>query len=623
MLTPLAILAALGIAACSDARDPISPTPQGLRPGATPSHLVRASTPNIYLLAFEVQSTTLPSTFLYDVPLVNGSTTASLSMPIGKVYNITVRGYDRYGNQTHQGYVSLTDVVTGTNPGIALSLKPIVDGAGVATVDVSIVGETRLPTGGRVVIKAPSSVEQGDDNVQLAAEVLGADGSVIPLNLGDLHWAVSDPTGGTVRPDPVQPGLAYLAANQGKTFTVSAVYHNYQLGYNIQVLANSFASISAAANYTCGLRLNGALSCWGENGQYQNLGVPDSVLKQPGGAGVPCTGDPYQMCATKPVHIAVGHFFTSVSTGQTRACAIEKGTGVPYCWGLNNNGWLDVWAQDWYVTPSPMRTAGGWQQISVGANQTCGSMADTGGYCWGDNYYGQLGSFSTMPGYGAGGTGTPQNLPIAGWTQFSAGREYTCGIATGTVYCWGEDWNLIGGGTNPATAAPFRVSATWAPGTPSNLGMSSWRTPCVIVPQGGQNAGAWCWGYNLGDPNGTNPPSGQSNVPIQMPGAGVLTQVATGLDQGCGLDGSGNALCWGSNEYGATGVMNSGSTWTLASLNANGLKFVSITSGDDHVCALTGTGGVYCWGSNSFAQFGDNAPSGVSPSPTHVWGTNQ
>jgi alpha-tubulin suppressor-like RCC1 family protein len=38
-----------------------------------------------------------------------------------------------------------------------------------------------------------------------------------------------------------------------------------------------------------------------------------------------------------------------------------------------------------------------------------------------------------------------------------------------------------------------------------------------------------------------------------LPGAGVLTQVAIGSDQSCGLDGSGNALCWGSNEYGQFG----------------------------------------------------------------------
>src|SRR5437867_9661834 len=49
-------------------------------------------------------------------------------------------------------------------------------------------------------------------------------------------------------------------------------------------------------------------------------------------------------------------------------------------------------------------------------------------------------------------------------------------------------------------------------------------------------------------------------------------------------------------------------------VEASDARFVSVTAGADHVCALSDRGDAYCWGSNEFGQLG----SGSADSASHT-----
>jgi alpha-tubulin suppressor-like RCC1 family protein len=75
-----------------------------------------------------------------------------------------------------------------------------------------------------------------------------------------------------------------------------------------------FVSITAGANFTCGLSANGRASCWGENGAGQ-------------------LGDGSNFDRPLPVAVASG-VFTAIAAGSNHACGLTA-DGEAYCWGKN------------------------------------------------------------------------------------------------------------------------------------------------------------------------------------------------------------------------------------------------------------------------------------------------
>ena len=101
--------------------------------------------------------------------------------------------------------------------------------------------------------------------------------------------------------------------------------------------------MSAGGNYSCGVRFDGTVACWGYNASGQS--------SPPAGS------------------------FTLVSAGDDHACGIRI-DGTLGCWGYN------AWGQ-----ASP--PVGAFFQVSAGATHTCGVRPDGAVACWGQNGQGQ------------------------------------------------------------------------------------------------------------------------------------------------------------------------------------------------------------------------------------------
>ena len=151
------------------------------------------------------------------------------------------------------------------------------------------------------------------------------------------------------------------------------------------------ASVGADAGglYTCANQINGFVQCFGNNSNGQL-----------GSATVPYYGN-----TGTPVLVGDGslpHGLHAVATGRVHACAIDQGN-FAYCWGFNGYGEIgNNTSNTQYQLPQQVQTSHTFTSLAAGQWHSCGIADDTHVYCWGNNWYGQLGN----------ATGTNSAVPI-------------------------------------------------------------------------------------------------------------------------------------------------------------------------------------------------------------------
>jgi alpha-tubulin suppressor-like RCC1 family protein len=124
---------------------------------------------------------------------------------------------------------------------------------------------------------------------------------------------------------------------------------------------------------------------------------------------------------------------------------------------------------------------------------------------------------------------------------------------------------------------------------------------CAVTNAGGVK----CWGSNfygqLGD--GTTI---DRITPVEVVGLNSgVSAVSSGSTHTCALTISGGVKCWGSNSLGKLG--DGSATDRFAPVDVVGLTsgVVSVSVVESHTCALNNAGGVKCWGYNSYGELGD------------------
>ena len=176
----------------------------------------------------------------------------------------------------------------------------------------------------------------------------------------------------------------------------------------------------------------------------------------------------------------------------------------------------------------------------------------------------------------------------------------------------------------------IRGMTSGAPGATATLALSVVATPAAAVAfksvVTGTNVScaltttgqAYCWGSNNVGQLGNGTKSAMTPTPTAVAGASTfesLSLTATG-QYVCGLRVDGTAYCWGSNALGQIGDGTVGTQRLTPTAVAGGLRFVSLSAGGIHTCGLTTDSLAYCWGDNTFGQFGDGTVKGsASPVP--------
>jgi alpha-tubulin suppressor-like RCC1 family protein len=486
-------------------------------------------------------------------------------------------------------------------------------------------------------------------------DVVGLDGKVASITAGSNHTCALTAVGGVKcwgnntwgqlgdgttmdRSTPVDvmgmgSGVTAIAAGSGRTCALLVSggvkcwgsNHYGELGdgttenrltpVNVTNLGSGVAAVTAGGDHTCALMTSGGLKCWGNNrtGQLGDGLPPVNVIP------VDVTG--------------LSNDVAAISAGTSHACALTTVEGVK-CWGsgyltegstsdrstladvnglssdltavaaggfedcaLTSKGELKCWTGG--QTPTDVTGVdSGVKSVSIGLMHICVVTATGGVKCWGQTEYGGLGDGTTDP------SSTPVNVLglDSGVSAVTLGFSHTCALmASGGVKCWG--WNgfgQLGDGTEIDRLTP--VDVVGLDNGAVAIVAGSYHT-CALMASGGVK----CWGQNEEGQLGNGAPTLKPIVtPVDVVGLGnEAIAITAGEHHTCALSTSGGVKCWGDNSYGQLGDGTLDDRTIPVDVLSLGSGVVAIGAGFNHTCALTMLGGVKCWGDDFVGQMGD------------------
>jgi alpha-tubulin suppressor-like RCC1 family protein len=126
---------------------------------------------------------------------------------------------------------------------------------------------------------------------------------------------------------------------------------------------------------------------------------------------------------------------------------------------------------------------------------------------------------------------------------------------------------------------------------------------CAVSPQNE----VWCWGWNFYGQLGEMGLD-QSGHPRLVSGVAGVQALALSAGNGhtCVLTTGGSVWCWGRNDYGHLGRGSAGHSGPPTVVDGlTGQPVAALAAGGEHTCALLETGQAMCWGRNNFGQLGD------------------
>jgi len=314
-----------------------------------------------------------------------------------------------------------------------------------------------------------------------------------------------------------------------------------------------------------------------------------------------------------------------VAGDEHHSCSIVG--SQTYCWGYNyyrelGDGTTNQTTTPVLVSQGAIPTGVTLIDIAAAKYHTCAVGSDGRAYCWGRNEQGSATGSTTATVVPQGAV--PASVKIL---DIDAATYTTCAIGSdGKGYCWGENGQgQLGDGTTTGASAPVKVSQGAVPTSVKFLDIATSSLASCAV---GSDGKGYCWGYNTAGQLG-NGTTTSSSVPVAVsqgaiPAGVTLTSIAAASTNFCAIGSDGKGYCWGENYTGplGNGTTTSSSVPVAVSQGAipAGVTLKSIGAGksNGHVCAIGSDGKGYCWGGDTYGQLGNGVTTTSYTTPVAV-----
>ena len=574
-------------------------------PGQPPNLAVDIQAPGAVRAELQISIPSLKEVQRYEFSASGAGLTGGVYVPPGEGNFVSIQAFDERG-------------------------EPIYSGSGVANVDKELTREIDIPLGGKETRNAPVArfgtylltlgfgASEGE-GLTLQATLLDAAGNHVPFKPEDIQWKL--PEGFELLPyscfldslcieipDKVNPDI--LACWLDITCQINPPPDR----------RGPYRFVAVGKNHTCAITIDDDLRCWGDN-QFGQLGAFTSNCLASNNTK-PCSLVPV------PVECSPGELckFRWVAAGGDHTCAIDN-NGNAWCWG-EEGSFATGATEEFFGPDSPVHrhipAANGkgeradFVAIDTNVGHTCGLSAAGDVYCWGNNQFGQLG----FPSSHISGTrkATFNAMLVQNGNKYKSvvtGENHSCAIQTsGSLDCWGDNMARQIYNTNAFPFGNAFVTVTSKVPLLNNRAVSvvaaGLRNTCA------QNAGndLICWGA----------PDGRGNAItsgfVHMPAAFAIslatenefcTPTSPFLEcaRTCVVD------QWGTLSCGRWMQMSRPPLSEVPDPKTDHhVMFSQVDVGQSHVCAVTTHRDVWCFGENTFGQFGTGAfTSARTPAP--------
>lgn len=392
-------------------------------------------------------------------------------------------------------------------------------------------------------------------------------------------------------------------------------------------LCSRFTAIAGGFRHSLGLKSNGSIVAWGDNGvYYSQCSVPEPNT----GYVAVAAGGGHSLALKLGGKIIVwgsnsfGQYYvpepntdyTAIAAGEAHNLAIKAG-GTIVAWGSNDYGQRDV--------PSPNT---GFKAIAAGSYHSMGLKSDGSIVAWGANWNYQCMVPLPNTGFAAIAAGECHSLglkkdgsivawgsndagqrdvpsPNTGFVAVAAGARHSMGLKSdGSIVAWGHneygqcDVPSPNTGFIAIAAGPYYSLGLKSDGCVLAWGINDYAQCNVPLPNAGFTAVAASGLHSLAlRTDGSVAAWGQNNrgqCDVPYPNTDY-TAIATGYDHSLGLKEDGSIAAWGDNYYGQC---------ELPSPNTG---FVAIAAGFYHSLGVKENGSVVAWGRNEYGEC--NVPS--------------